>query len=191
MQRVEKLISQFGIDATGYAQTEVPQVEWAPPDHPYLQGNDGAYVDGHIYIDNEAIAECVDLTLLHELVHDATAKGHLFATVANDQVHDMFEALADAITETAAQDPYLPGCLPRRHFAMDRDELVALATRHDPRVAAATESSAMLAALDAPLPARAATDTATAPPELPAEGLAMLRCHGLLGDPCIALPPPL
>ena len=134
MRRVETLISQFGIDVTGYAQTEAPQVEWAAPDHPYLQGNDGAYVDGRIYIDNATIVDCTNLTLIHELVHDATAKERLFATVANDQVHDMFEALADAITETAAQDPYLPGCLPRRHFALDRGELVSLATKRNPAV---------------------------------------------------------
>jgi hypothetical protein len=173
MAQVETLMSQFGIDVPGYALSKAPQVEWAPPDHPYVQGDDGAYVDGHIYINKAAIAACVDLTLVHELVHDATVKGRLFTTVANDQVHDVFEALADAITETAAQDPYLPGCLPHRHFSLDRNELVSLATkRNPPSVGIGLEIVAAL-------------------PEVPAEGLAMLRCRAVPGDTCIALPPPL
>ena len=44
MTRVEALIQGFGIDVAGYAWTAEPSAEIVPPDHPYLQGNDGGYV---------------------------------------------------------------------------------------------------------------------------------------------------
>lgn len=188
MLRVEALLAQFGIDVAGYGQSQVPQAETVSPDHPYIQGNDGGYVDGHVYINDEALSACVGLTLVHELVHDATLKQRLFATVSNDRVEDMFEALADAITQIAAQDPYLPGCLPRRHFSIDRDELVSLANGQNPAPPGLTP---IRSSIDTPIPAWTATLSAPTQPEAPAEGLAMLRCRGLLGDTCIALPPPL
>jgi hypothetical protein len=127
MWQVETLLADLGVDVAGYAQTAAPQAEFAPSDHPYLQGNDGGYVDGRIYINGEAIEDCRGLTLVHELVHDATVKYRLFSSVPNEHVRDMFEALADAVTAIAAEEPYLPGCLPRRRFAASGTDLVALA----------------------------------------------------------------
>ena len=128
MVRVEALLADLGIDVPGYAQSDVPAAELAPPDHPYLQGNDGGFADGQIYINDEAIADCRDLTLVHELVHDASVKYRLFPTVPNDLVRDMFEALADAVTAIAAEEPYLPGCLPDRRFRTTPAEMAGLNT---------------------------------------------------------------
>ena len=126
MARVEILLADLGIDVPGYAQSDIPAAELAPPSHPYLQGNDGGFAGGQIYINNEAIAGCRDLTLVHELVHDASVKYRLFPAVPNDLVRDMFEALADAVTAIAAEDPYLPGCLPDRRFRTSPAELAGL-----------------------------------------------------------------
>jgi hypothetical protein len=127
MARVETLLADLHIDVAGYAQSDTPAAELAPPSHPYLQGNDGGFADGRIYINDEAIAGCRDLTLVHELVHDASVKYRLFPTVPNESVRDVFEALADAVTAIAAEDPYLPGCLPDRRFRTAPSELAGLA----------------------------------------------------------------
>jgi len=126
MARVEILLADLGIDVPGYAQSDIPAAELASPSHPYLQGNDGGFAGGQIYINDEAIAGCRDLTLIHELVHDASVKYRLFPAVPNDLVRDMFEALADAVTAIAAEDPYLPGCLPDRRFRASPAELAGL-----------------------------------------------------------------
>jgi len=126
MARVETLLADLGIDVSGYAQGAVPQAEMAPPDHPYLQGSDGGYADGRVFINEEAIADCRDLTLVHELVHDASVKYRLFPMVPNVFVRDVFEALADAVTAIAAEDPYLPGCLPNRRFRIAPAEWAGL-----------------------------------------------------------------
>ncbi len=127
MLRVEKILDGLGVDVAGYATGVPPETEWAPAEHPYLQGNDGAYIAGRVYINKDAIEACTDLTLIHELVHDATVKRRLFAGVPNNKVREMVEALADAVTEKAAAEPYRPGCLPKRHFAVSTVELAALA----------------------------------------------------------------
>jgi hypothetical protein len=128
MQRTEALMGALGIDVSGYARSPLPPVELVPAGHPYVQGNDGGYVAGHVYLNREGAPACTDLALLHELVHDATVKHDLFAHVSNDKVRDMFEALADAVTAIAAEEPYRPGCLPRRAFDVDTPTLVALAS---------------------------------------------------------------
>ena len=127
MLRVERILHEMGVDVTGYGEGPVPQTEMAPPDHPYLQGNDGGYAGGRIYLNEDAIEACTDLTLIHELVHDATVKRRLFATVDNAKLRAMIEALADAVTARAAAEPYRPGCLPKRHFQVSTLELAALA----------------------------------------------------------------
>lgn len=128
MARVEALLRQVGIDVSGYAASAPPTVERSPANHPYLQGNDGGYVPGRIYISEDAIEDCLDLTLIHELVHDASTKFRLFAAAPNDRVRDLFEALADAVTSAAAEDPYRPGCLPSRRFDISSLDLPSLAT---------------------------------------------------------------
>jgi len=177
MTRVEALIAGLGIEVAGYARTTEPLAEYVPSDHPYLQGNEGGYVDGRIYISDQANTDCVALTLVHELVHDATAKLGLFATVSNNRIRDAFEAFADVITETAAQDPYLPGCLPRRHIDLDEIELVALAAPQHARAVPPMTPSPI--------------ETTIPQAEMQSYGLAMWRCRSLFGDTCIALPPPL
>jgi hypothetical protein len=127
MARVETLLHEHGVNVAGYAASAPPTIEFAHPSHAYLQGSDGGFADGRIYVSNEAIEACVDLIVLHELVHDATIKHRLFAAVPNERVKDAIEALADAITAAAAETPYRPGCLPRRHFAWGRTELAKLA----------------------------------------------------------------
>ncbi|MBP6014999.1 MAG: hypothetical protein KBA31_22455 [Alphaproteobacteria bacterium] len=127
MLRVEKIMDELGVEVAGYATGAAPETEVATADHPYLQGNDGAYIAGRIYINEAALEACTDLTLIHELVHDATVKRRLFASVPNEKVREMVEALADAVTEKAAAEPYRPGCLPKRHFAVSTVELAALA----------------------------------------------------------------
>jgi hypothetical protein len=127
MARVEAILLGMGIDAAGYAAGEAPEAELAPAEHLYLQGNDGGYVDGRVYISERSIEACRDLTLVHELVHDTTVKRRLFASVANEDLRAAIEALADAVTMIAAEDPYRPGCLPNRAFAHASAELVKLA----------------------------------------------------------------
>jgi hypothetical protein len=127
MARVEALLRQVGIDVIGYAASAPPAVERSPANHPYLQGNDGGYVPGRIYISEDAIEACLDLTLIHELVHDASMKFRLFSAAPNDRIRDLFEALADAVTSAAAEDPYRPGCLPNRRFEVSSLDLPVLA----------------------------------------------------------------
>lgn len=127
MARVEMILADIGIDVTGYALGEAPAAELAPSTHVYLQGNDGGYVDGRIYVNDEGVEGCRDLTLVHELVHDVTVRHRLFAAVPNAEVRAVIEALADAVTATAAETPYRPGCLPHRALARPKTELVALA----------------------------------------------------------------
>jgi hypothetical protein len=128
MIRVEALLQNEGVSVAGYAGSDMPAVEFVNASHPYLQGRDGGYIAGHVYVNEGAITACLDLIVLHELVHDATVKYRLFASVPNDQLKDTIEALADAATGAAAQEPYRPGCLPHRRFAVSRTELAALAT---------------------------------------------------------------
>jgi hypothetical protein len=127
MLRVERTLSAMGIEVAGYAAGDAPVSELAAPDHPYLQGNDGGYVDGRVYISTDAIEDCRELTLIHELVHDATVRRRLFATAPDARVKDLLEALADAVVAASAEEPYRPGCLPRRTFETATAELVQLA----------------------------------------------------------------
>jgi hypothetical protein len=127
MARVEALMKGQGIDVAGYAASPPPALEFVSAAHPYLQGNDGGYAGGTVYVSDERIAACTDLILIHELVHDATVKHRLFASVPVDQLKGAIEALADAVTAAAAEDPYRPGCLPRRHFALGPREMAKLA----------------------------------------------------------------
>jgi hypothetical protein len=127
MARVEALLKGQGIDVAGYAQTEAPALEFVSAAHPYLQGNDGGYASGHVYVSEARVEGCTDLIVIHELVHDATVKHRLFASVPLEHLKAAIEALADSVTEAAAQSPYRPGCLPRRHFAWDTPELAKLA----------------------------------------------------------------
>ena len=127
MTRVEALLRDEGVNVAGYAQSALPAVEFVNASHPYLQGKDGGYVAGHVYINEDAIEACVALIVLHELVHDATVKHRLFASVPNGEIKATIEALADAITEAAAEEPYRPGCLAHRDFALSQTELASLA----------------------------------------------------------------
>lgn len=124
---VEGLLARQDINVGGYAGTAPPAVERVAASHEYLQGNDGGYVDGRIYLNDEAMADCQHLTLIHELVHDATVKHRLFADVPNSKIRDVLEALADVVTATAAEDPYLPGCLPNRPILVSAADLASLA----------------------------------------------------------------
>jgi hypothetical protein len=127
MSKVETALAGLGIDVAGYAAGAAPPAELAPPAHLYLQGNAGAYVDGRIYVNAKDVAACRDLTLVHELVHDATVKHRLFASVPNSRIRTVIEALADAVTAAAAEDPYRPGCVPARTFAVSSMDLRGLA----------------------------------------------------------------
>jgi hypothetical protein len=127
MIRVEALLEAKGIPVAGYAKSAPPAVEFVTASHPYLQGRDGGYIAGQVYLNEDGIPACADLVLLHELVHDATLKHRLFASVPNERLKSAIEALADAVTEAAAEEPYRPGCLPHREFALSHTELAALA----------------------------------------------------------------
>jgi hypothetical protein len=127
MATAERMLVESGVNGAGYSATPLPQVERVSPSHINIQGNDGAYVDGKIYISESAIADCQGLILLHEIVHDATIKLGLFKAVPNDRIRDMIEALADQMTETAAQDPYRPGCVTHRNREISSAELISLA----------------------------------------------------------------
>ena len=127
MLRVEAALTRMGIDVAGYAESEPPAAELASAEHPYLQGNDGGYADGRVYISTGAIEDCRELTLIHELVHDATVRRRLFAAAPDARVKDLLEALADAVVAASAEEPYRPGCLPRRSFETATAELVQLA----------------------------------------------------------------
>jgi hypothetical protein len=127
MQRTETLMRESGISVPGYSHSLPPQTESVAASHIYLQGNDGAFVAGRIYLNADAIEACRDLTLLHELVHDATVKYRLFQSVPNHAVRNVIEALADRIAGAAALDPYRPGCLPKRRFEYSTAELAGLA----------------------------------------------------------------
>jgi hypothetical protein len=129
MRQAERLMIAHGIPVEGYAQTAPPPAERVAPSHIYLQGNDGAYAAGRIYLSTAAIEDCQGLILLHELVHDATVKFRLFQSASNHEVRALIEALADRISAEAAQDPYRPGCLPRRRFEFSVAELAVLAAR--------------------------------------------------------------
>ena len=127
MASVETLLRNRGIDVSGYREGDAPPVELVPASHPYLQGSDGGYVDGRVYLNGDALASCTDLTLVHELVHDVSVKRRLFGSVGNQEIRSTLEALADEVTADAAQEPYRPGCLPHRRFAYDAGELARLA----------------------------------------------------------------
>lgn len=127
MARVEALMKGQGIDVTGYGASTAPALEFVTASHPYLQRNDGGYAGGTVYFSQARIEACTDLILIHELVHDATVKHRLFASVPLGELKDAIEALADAVTEAAAESPYRPGCLPHRHFAWEGPELAQLA----------------------------------------------------------------
>lgn len=124
---VESLLARQDISVSGYAWTEPPRVERVPSSHEYLQGNDGGYVDGRIYLNDEVMVDCLHLTLVHELVHDATMKHRLFADVPNARIREVLEAVADVVTAKAAQDPYRPGCLPKRRILLGAADLASLA----------------------------------------------------------------
>jgi hypothetical protein len=127
MARVEALMKAQGIDVATYAETTPPALEFVNASHPYLQGNDGGYAGRIVYLNEARIEDCTDLILIHELVHDATVKHRLFASVPLSDLKDAVEALADAVTEAAALEPYRPGCLPHRRFAWNAPELAKLA----------------------------------------------------------------
>ncbi len=127
MARVEALMKGQGVDVSGYAQTTPPVLEFVSAAHPYLQGNDGGYAGGHVYVSEARIEACTDLILIHELVHDATVKHRLFAAVPLEHLKSAIEALADSVTAAAAIQPYRPGCLPRRQYAWKAPELAKLA----------------------------------------------------------------
>ncbi len=127
MARVEALMKGQGVDVSGYAQTPPPTLEFVSASHLYLQGNEGGYAGGHVYVSTDAIEACTDLIVIHELVHDATVKHRLFASVPLENLKAAVEALADSVTEAAAQSPYRPGCLAARHFAWKAPELAKLA----------------------------------------------------------------
>ncbi len=127
MARVEALMKGQGVDVSGYAQTPPPTLEFVSASHLYLQGNEGGYAGGHVYVSANAIEACTDLIVIHELVHDATVKHRLFASVPLENLKAAVEALADSVTEAAAQSPYRPGCLPRRQYAWKAPELAKLA----------------------------------------------------------------
>ena len=129
MATVERMLLDSGVNVAGYSATPVPHVERVSPAHIYMQGNDGAYVGGRIYISESAIADCRGLILLHEIVHDATVKLGLFKAVPNDRIRDLIEALADQVTEAAAQNPYRPGCVTHRNRDISTAELVNLAMK--------------------------------------------------------------
>ena len=129
MRRAETLLRESGIDVPGYAEGAPPQVMVVPATHVFLQGNDGAWVAGRIYLNEAAVEACRDLTLLHEIVHDATVRHRLFRSVSNSEIRDMIEALADEITHAAAQSPWRPRCLPTREFSVPTAELASLALR--------------------------------------------------------------
>lgn len=127
MVRVEALMKGQGVDVAGYATTAAPALEFVSAAHPYLQGNDGGYAGGTVYVSDARIEACTDLILIHELVHDATVKHRLFAAVPLRELKDAIEALADAVTAAAAEEPYRPGCLPHRDFAWGTKDLAKLA----------------------------------------------------------------
>jgi hypothetical protein len=129
MLRAETLLRESGIEVPGYAAGTPPQVMVVPSTHVFLQGNDGAWIAGRIYLNEDAAEACQDLTLLHEIVHDATVRHRLFRSVANSEIRDMIEALADEITHAAAQSPWRPRCLPIREFSVPTSELASLALR--------------------------------------------------------------
>jgi hypothetical protein len=129
MLRAETLLRESGIDVAGYAEGALPQVMVVPSTHVFLQGNDGAWIAGRIYLNEDAAEACQDLTLLHEIVHDATVRHRLFRSVSNSEIRDMIEALADEITHAAAQSPWRPRCLPTREFSVPTAELASLALR--------------------------------------------------------------
>ncbi|MCE9520804.1 MAG: hypothetical protein K8S25_00045 [Alphaproteobacteria bacterium] len=197
MTRVEAFMTELGIDVSGYARTREPAVEIVSADHIYLQGNDGAYVDGQVFISEKANADCLALTLVHELAHDATAKYGLFPTIANSELRDAFEYLADTITEAAAQDPYLPGCLPKRHFSFDRAHLVAHAAPRQPDTDLKFETVPDPEPIKISFPDAPATRVSFATmglepyPQIQPYGLALLRSRCRFGTTCIAIPPPL
>jgi antitoxin (DNA-binding transcriptional repressor) of toxin-antitoxin stability system len=128
MADVEGLLERQGVDVAGYATDEPPPAERVRADDPMLRGNDGAYVAGRIYLNADGIEECMDLVLRHELVHDASVRRRLFTKVTNADLRDAFEALADAVTAVAAQEPFRPGCLPHRRFDIDMASLSAMAS---------------------------------------------------------------
>lgn len=129
MHRAETLLRESGIDVSGYAAGASPQVMIVPTTHVFLQGNDGAWIAGRIYLNEDSVEACQDLTLLHEIVHDATVRHRLFRSVSNNEIRDMIEALADEITYAAAQSPWRPRCLPTREFNVSATELASLAQR--------------------------------------------------------------
>ena len=132
MRDVEVRLSARGVEVKGYDASRLPEVEIVPPTHIYLQGNDGGYVDGRIFLSETVNADCMGLALVHELVHDASVKYRLFPHVGNGEIRDMFEALADLVTADAAQDPYRPGCLPDRDFGIAIADLAKLAMATPP-----------------------------------------------------------
>jgi hypothetical protein len=127
MARVEALMKGQGVDVAGYATSAAPALEFVSAAHPYLKGNDGGYAGGVVYVSDERIEACTDLILIHELVHDATVKHRLFASVPLADLKDAIEALADAVTDDAAASPYRPGCVTHRRFAWKGPELAKLA----------------------------------------------------------------
>ncbi|MFM9864186.1 MAG: hypothetical protein ACKVRO_11320 [Micropepsaceae bacterium] len=127
MARVEAHMKGQGIDVAGYGASTPPALEFVTASHPYLQGNDGGYAGGTVYVSDARIDACTDLILIHELVHDATVKHRLFAAVPLEHLKAAIEALADSVTAAAAESPYRPGCLPRRHYAWGPQDLAKLA----------------------------------------------------------------
>lgn len=129
MHQAEHWLQSSGINVQGYAGTAPPLVEFVARDHVYLQGNDGAFIAGRIFVRDDAPEDCKELILLHEIVHDATAKFRLFRSVPNSELRTVIEALADRVTEAAAANPYRPRCLTHREFEISGADLAQLAMR--------------------------------------------------------------
>jgi len=127
MAGVEALLARHGIEVAGYAATRAPEIESVPSTHAYLQGNDGGYVDGRIYLNEEINEDCIAVVIVHELVHDASVKYRLFAGVPNAEIKSVLEALADTITAAASEDPFRPGCVRSRRLALGAADLAKLA----------------------------------------------------------------
>lgn len=114
MARVEAVLVMHGYPAArGYGELEPPSVVMVDD----LPGGDwGSYIPGRIEISRAQPADCVAVTMAHELTHDATVRKRLLGSDGSaEYLKRQMEDIAVMVESFVGSDGvWLPNCLKRR-----------------------------------------------------------------------------
>lgn len=115
MERTEAILIEQGYQAHGYARTAAPEVLFVED----LPNRDwGHYQPGAVVLSLAQPADCIEMSLVHELSHDATVKMLLIdpgSPMGADEVKARYERIAELVENHMADEgKWLPGCLLRR-----------------------------------------------------------------------------